>query len=508
MQRSRINLPTKASTFLKYFGECLEKAKETFNIQQKAFSLFKIPYLYDVSNKDILDYKNQDMKKTNKLKIKNYLLHTKIKYSLIIQGESVHSCTLKGEASDLFWFLIKHSRSIICCRCSPIQKSQIVKFVRKNTKDLTLGIGDGENDVNMIKTSHIGIGIYGKEGSQAAYNSDYAFYEFKYLKRLLFGNGRFILLRNSYLYNLFFSKNFVYTLQYLLLNFFTLYSGTFLFDEYYDSMFNTFVSILPLVTYSIIEEDIDINFNNHSKKEKVMMTYLLPDMYKQARDIKPLNVIRYLVITFLSLIMALIFFGFFNIAFKGMIKNSDGKVTTFYELIFYLYFSIVATHFFMVYIDTSLFNYIIIIIFFAQMIADILFVVIMNNIDSDFQLSNIVGEVTDSTVCFLVSIGISGFICVWFYILRRAELYFGLNLVNLIKMDKIEAIYLGKYYKKKINQMIRAIRGIVKFKKIQKKMNEIKNEDEKIKSENENLVDIKMKKMVEHYENKRTKKFK
>ena len=293
-----------------------------------------------------------------------------------------------------------------------------------------------------------------------------------------------------------------------MLNFFTLYSGTFLFDEYYDSMFNTFVSILPLVTYSIIEEDIDINFNNHSKKEKVMMTYLLPDMYKQARDIKPLNVIRYLVITFLSLIMALIFFGFFNIAFKGMIKNSDGKVTTFYELIFYLYFSIVATHFFMVYIDTSLFNYIIIIIFFAQMIADILFVVIMNNIDSDFQLSNIVGEVTDSTVCFLVSIGISGFICVWFYILRRAELYFGLNLVNLIKMDKIEAIYLGKYYKKKINQMIRAIRGIVKFKKIQKKMNEIKNEDEKIKSENENLVDIKMKKMVEHYENKRIKKFK
>ena len=48
MQSSRINLPTKASTFLKYFGECLEKAKETFIIQQKAFSLFKIPYLYGI----------------------------------------------------------------------------------------------------------------------------------------------------------------------------------------------------------------------------------------------------------------------------------------------------------------------------------------------------------------------------------------------------------------------------------------------------------------------------
>ena len=504
IQRKKINLPTKASSFLEYFGECLEKAKDSFNIQQKALTLFKIPYLYYVSEKDIIDTINKDSKKAKKLKVKNYLLHTKIKYSLIIQGDSISYCTSEGKAGDLFWILIQHSRSVICCRCSPIQKSEIVNFVKRKTKDLTLSIGDGENDVNMIKTAHIGIGIYGKEGSQAAYNSDYAFYEFKYLKRLLFANGRFILLRNSYLYNLFFSKNFVYTLQYLLFNFFTLYSGTFLFDEFYDSMFNTFVSIVPLVTYSVLEEDIDIDFIKNSKKEKIMMTYLLPDMYKQARDIKPLNVIRYCVITFLSLIMAIIFLGFFSISFKGMIKNSEGQVATFYELIFYLYFAIVATHFFMVYIDTSLFNYLVIIFFVAQMLADILFVIIMNSIDNDFQLSNVVGEVTNSPICFLASIGICGFICVCFYILRRAELFFGLNLVNLIKINKIEDIYIGKYYKKKINQMIRAIRGIVKFKKIHKEM----KRENKVNSntEYENLVDIKMKKIVNDYENKKVKK--
>ena len=201
IQRAKINLPTKASTFLEYFGECLEKAKEAFNIEQKAFTLFKIPYLYNVPNDNMLDYINEDNSKlSKKLKVKNYLLNTKIKYSLIIQGESINLCTSEGEAGDLFWFLIQHSRSIICCRCSPIQKSKIVKFVKKNTKDLTLAIGDGENDVNMIKTAHIGIGLYGKEGANAAFNSDYAFYEFKYLKRLLFANGRFILLKNSYLY--------------------------------------------------------------------------------------------------------------------------------------------------------------------------------------------------------------------------------------------------------------------------------------------------------------------
>ena len=106
---------------------------------------------------------------------------------------------------------------------------------------------------------------------------------------------------------------------------------------------------------------------------------------------------------------------------------------------------------------------------------------------------------------FLASIAICGFICLCFFILRRAELYFGLNLVNLIKMNKLEAIYIGKYYRKKISQMIRAIRGIVKFKKIHKEMN---NGNNKENDEYENLVDIKMKKVVQHYEIKKKKKIK
>ena len=251
IQRSKINLPTKASSFLEFFDECLEKAKEAFNIEQKALTLFKVPYLYNVINKED-DYLSEEKGKnwTKRLKVKNYLLHTKIKYSLILNGDCVGLCTEKGDSAELFWFLIQHSRSVICCRCSPTQKSSLVKFVRENTKDLTLAIGDGENDVDMIKTANIGIGIYGKEGSQAAFNADYAFYEFKYLKRLLFANGRFILLRNSYLYNLFFSKNFVYTLQYLLFNFFTLYSGSFFFDEFYEGFFNIIIGFLSIILFN------------------------------------------------------------------------------------------------------------------------------------------------------------------------------------------------------------------------------------------------------------------
>lgn len=38
----------------------------------------------------------------------------------------------------------------------------------------TLAIGDGANDVNMIQTANIGVGITGNEGNQATAFSDYA----------------------------------------------------------------------------------------------------------------------------------------------------------------------------------------------------------------------------------------------------------------------------------------------------------------------------------------------
>lgn len=38
----------------------------------------------------------------------------------------------------------------------------------------TLSIGDGANDVAMILQAHVGVGILGKEGQQAARSADYA----------------------------------------------------------------------------------------------------------------------------------------------------------------------------------------------------------------------------------------------------------------------------------------------------------------------------------------------
>ena len=65
---------------------------------------------------------------------------------------------------------------LIACRVSPLQKAELVHFIRERVvpSPVTLAIGDGANDVPMIQTAQVGVGIAGREGRQAVNNSDFA----------------------------------------------------------------------------------------------------------------------------------------------------------------------------------------------------------------------------------------------------------------------------------------------------------------------------------------------
>jgi len=57
---------------------------------------------------------------------------------------------------------------------SPKQKADVVQLAKKNGPWITVSIGDGANDVPMIMEAHIGVGVRGKEGTQAVRSADYA----------------------------------------------------------------------------------------------------------------------------------------------------------------------------------------------------------------------------------------------------------------------------------------------------------------------------------------------
>ena len=65
----------------------------------------------------------------------------------------------------------------------------MVRLAREKLQVLTLAIGDGANDVSMINTADVGIGISGQEGMQAVMASDFAIARFHFLEKLLLVHG-------------------------------------------------------------------------------------------------------------------------------------------------------------------------------------------------------------------------------------------------------------------------------------------------------------------------------
>lgn len=71
----------------------------------------------------------------------------------------------RKDLSDLVAQLFDQVKAVVVFRASPLQKAQTVKFVMSYGDAYTVAIGDGGNDVNMIQSATIGVGIVGNEGN-------------------------------------------------------------------------------------------------------------------------------------------------------------------------------------------------------------------------------------------------------------------------------------------------------------------------------------------------------
>lgn len=99
----------------------------------------------------------------------------KRKEAIIVAGASLIKIDEDIELRELFLKAATRVDVVLACRVSPKQKADVVNLIKKRFPDkTTLSIGDGANDVSMILQAHVGVGILGKEGQQAARSADFA----------------------------------------------------------------------------------------------------------------------------------------------------------------------------------------------------------------------------------------------------------------------------------------------------------------------------------------------
>uniref|UniRef100_A0A6Q2XNT6 Phospholipid-transporting ATPase n=1 Tax=Esox lucius TaxID=8010 RepID=A0A6Q2XNT6_ESOLU len=80
--------------------------------------------------------------------------------ALVISGDSLEVCLKFYEYE--FMELACQCPAVVCCRCAPTQKAQIVRLLQERTGKLTCAVGDGGNDVSMIQEADCGVGVEGK----------------------------------------------------------------------------------------------------------------------------------------------------------------------------------------------------------------------------------------------------------------------------------------------------------------------------------------------------------
>ena len=147
---------------------------------------------------------------------------------------------------------------VIACRVSPRQKGDIVQMIRERFPNkMTLAIGDGANDVDMIKKAHVGVGIAGREGQQAARPSDYAIGKFKHLRPLLFVHGREAYRRVAYLVCYNFYKNFVYVIVQYYFGFYSVFSGQTLYEPWVYQLYNICFTGAALFFWGVFDMQYD-----------------------------------------------------------------------------------------------------------------------------------------------------------------------------------------------------------------------------------------------------------
>eukprot|EP00826_Nyctotherus_ovalis_P004059 TRINITY_DN1083_c0_g5_i2.p1 TRINITY_DN1083_c0_g5~~TRINITY_DN1083_c0_g5_i2.p1 ORF type:complete len:1166 (+),score=321.79 TRINITY_DN1083_c0_g5_i2:252-3749(+) len=202
------------------------------------------------------------------------------KKGMLITGTLVEHLVNSERTRDLFIRYAKQCSGVVCCRTTANQKAVVVKAMKDACPgEITLSIGDGGNDVPMITEAHVGIGIYGKEGMQAAQAADYAIGEFQCLWNLLMIHGRLAYLRIAELILYFFYKNVVFTLPQIYFGFFCGFSGQTFYDDWYISFYNLFFTSIPLLFKGMFEHDL-----HHIADRKLPLNSLYPYLYQTGQS--------------------------------------------------------------------------------------------------------------------------------------------------------------------------------------------------------------------------------
>ncbi|KAH8205053.1 hypothetical protein TruAng_000776 [Truncatella angustata] len=269
-----------------------DKRETAINIAHSAriCKTFSDVYILDATKDDL----NETMASTLLDVGRGMVAHSVV----VIDGHTLSIVDEDDTLRAMFYDLTVRVDSVICCRASPSQKANLVKCIRDTIPtSITLAIGDGANDIAMIQASHVGIGISGREGLQAARTSDFSIAQFRFLQRLLFVHGRWNYLRTGkYILATFWKELFFFLCQAYYQRW-NGYTGVSLFESTTLTVFNSLFTSLSVIFPGVVEKDLEAT-----------TLLAVPELYTYGQDNKAFNYRKWIGWCILGIVESIIMF--------------------------------------------------------------------------------------------------------------------------------------------------------------------------------------------------------
>uniref|UniRef100_A0A3B4H389 Phospholipid-transporting ATPase n=1 Tax=Pundamilia nyererei TaxID=303518 RepID=A0A3B4H389_9CICH len=207
--------------------------------------------------------------------------------ALVISGDSLEVCLKYYEYE--FMELACQCPAVVCCRCTPTQKAQIVRLLQERTGKLTCAVGDGGNDVSMIQEADCGVGVEGKEGKQASLAADFSVTQFKHLGRLLMVHGRNSYKRSAALSQFVIHRSLCISTMQAVFSSVFYFASVPLYQGFLIIGYSTIYTMFPVFSL-VLDKDV---------KSEVAMLY--PELYKDLLKGRPLSFKTFLLWVLISI---------------------------------------------------------------------------------------------------------------------------------------------------------------------------------------------------------------
>lgn len=275
-----------------------------------------------ILTKNLTESKEQYIDKDTDINTEEQIFKTPLKdltkrgkpLTIVIDGPTLALILGNTDLEKLFLCIGLFTKSVVCCRVSPKQKSMVVALVKKYKKGvIRLSIGDGANDVPMIMEANIGVGIRGKEGTQAVRSADYAISQFQYLQKLIMFHGRLGYRRVSWVICYYFYKNIVLVFTEIYFAFYNGFSGQIYFADWLPMLYNSLWTSLTCLFAYALERDVTY-----------AVTLLHPKLYEAGQKKEYFSYLIFWKWVGLAALHGIIIFFSCSFGFRGVI-DSDGK---------------------------------------------------------------------------------------------------------------------------------------------------------------------------------------